>query len=179
VPFGEDPAAAVPAAALRPEKISDSLATVYPHLAGSDVDLLDRAFGATRFVYLRRGDAVTQAVSWLRAEQTGIWFGTERGVQQEPEQRPHFSYNAIRQLVQLAGAHNAAWREWFALAGARPHVVDYEDLDADPVGVIRGVLDFLGLKLLAGRQIAARHRRLADQLSARWVLRYRGEAPDH
>jgi len=28
----------------------------------------------TRFVYLRRADVVAQAVSWLRAEQTGTWY---------------------------------------------------------------------------------------------------------
>jgi LPS sulfotransferase NodH len=96
-------------------EVSDSLATAYPDLAGADIDLLDRAFGATRLIYLRRSDAVAKAVSWLRAEQTGICFETEQAIQQEPEQGPHFSYNAIRELAQLIGAHNAAWQEWVRL----------------------------------------------------------------
>jgi LPS sulfotransferase NodH len=56
-----------------------------------------------------------------------------------------------------------------------PHLVWYEELDADPVGVTRGVLDFLRLELPAGREILARHRRLADELNAQWIDRYRTE----
>lgn len=54
------------------DQVVDKLGTVYPDLAGEDVRLLDRAFGRTRFVYLRRDDVLAQAVSWLRAEQTDI-----------------------------------------------------------------------------------------------------------
>ena len=36
-----------------------------------------------------------------------------------------------------------------------------------------GVLAFLGLDLPAGREITARHRRLADELNARWIESYR------
>jgi trehalose 2-sulfotransferase len=39
-----------------------------------------------------------------------------------------------------------------------------------------GVLGFLGLGLPAGREITARHRRLADELNAQWIERYRREA---
>ena len=69
-----------------------------------------------------------------------------------------------------------AWRTWFASVGVRPHVVRYEDLDADPVGTAREVLDFLGLELPSGRPIETRNRRLADELNARWIDRYRAEA---
>lgn len=51
----------------------------------------------------------------------------------------------------------------------------YEDLDADPVGVAGEVLGFLGLKLPPGRPIETRHRRLADELNAEWIDRYRAE----
>jgi LPS sulfotransferase NodH len=47
------------------------LGRVFPDLAGDDAGLLERAFGRTGFVFLRRADVVAQAVSWLRAEQTG------------------------------------------------------------------------------------------------------------
>lgn len=49
----------------------------------------------------------------------------------------------------------------------------YEDLDADPVRVASGVLAFLGLDLPAGRAITVRHKRLADEISARWAAAYR------
>jgi trehalose 2-sulfotransferase len=156
-------------------EVVDNLAAVHPDLAGADAGLLNRAFGHTRFIYLRRGDVLAQAVSWLRAEQTSVWFEPERAEHEEPEQEPRFDFDGIHELVQLVDAHNAAWQGWFASVGARPHLVRYEDLDADPVGAVRGVLDFLGLELPAGREIVAQHRRLADRLNAQWINRYLAE----
>lgn len=153
------------------------LAPVYPDSAGSDISLLNRAFGRTRFVYLRRGDVVAQAVSLLRAEQTNVWFETE-WARQQPEQEPRFDFDQIDERVRLIQEHNTAWRQWFASAGVRPHLVRYEDLDGDPVTITRGVLDFLELELPAGREIVVQHRRLADELSTRWTDRYRLQAAE-
>jgi trehalose 2-sulfotransferase len=134
--------------------------------------LLNHAFGRTRFVYLRRGDVVAQAVSLLRAEQTNVWFETEQD-RQVPEQEPLFDFDLIRERIRLIEEHNRAWQEWFASAGIRPYPVRYEELDAAPVHVTRGVLDFLGLELPADREIMVRHKRLADKLNAQWIDMYR------
>lgn len=54
---------------------ADRLAARHPDLAGDDLRLLEREFGRRlRFVRLRRDDALAQAVSRLRAEQTGVWY---------------------------------------------------------------------------------------------------------
>jgi LPS sulfotransferase NodH len=156
-------------------EVVEKLATVRPDLVGSDVDLLNRAFGHVRFVYLRRGDVIAQAVSWLRAEQSNVWFETEQARPKEPEQEPYFDFNRIQDLVQIIDEHNEAWQGWFASAGIQPRLVCYEELDADPLGTTRGVLDFLGLELPAEREILVRHRRLADELNAQWIDRCRSE----
>ncbi|MFI7127333.1 Stf0 family sulfotransferase [Nonomuraea sp. NPDC050153] len=153
--------------------VVDRLGTVHPASAGHDVDLLERAFGRTRFVYLRRDDVLAQAVSWLRAEQTGIW---EAGGDAEPGgQAPGYDAAGIGELIERIGEHNAAWERWFASCGVRPHQVRYEDLDADQAGVTRGILAFLGLDLPEGRAITPGHRRQADELNAAWIERYRRE----
>jgi LPS sulfotransferase NodH len=154
------------------DEVTANLASVYPEDAGSDLGLLGAAFGRTRFVYLRRGDVVAQAVSLLRAEQTGVWFETARE-RQEPEGEPGFDFGQVRERVRLIEDHNAAWGEWFASVGIQPCLVQYEDLDADPVSVARSVLGFLGLGLPAGREVAVWHRRLADEVNARWIEDYR------
>lgn len=87
---------------------------------------------------------VAQAVSLLRAEQTGVWFETAQE-RQEPQGEPDFGFGQVRDLVRLIEDHNAAWGEWFASAGVQPCLVQYEDLDADPVRVASKVLAFLGL----------------------------------
>jgi trehalose 2-sulfotransferase len=155
------------------EEVVSNLATIYPDFTGTDIEVLNRAFGCTRFVYLRRSDVLAQAVSWLRAEQTGVWFQTAQRGAAQPEREPRFDFGRIRELARMIGEHNEAWRNWFASAGIRPHQVRYEDLDADPVGVTRGVLGFLGLELPPGREISAGHTRLADELNAEWIERYR------
>lgn len=154
------------------DEVITHLAPVYPSHAGSAARLLRAAFGRTRFVYLRRDDVVAQAVSLLRAEQTGVWVETidER---QEPVAELGFDFGEVRDLVQQIKEDNAAWEAWFAVGGIEPYRVLYEELDADPVGTASGVLTFLGLDLPAGHEITVRHKRLADELNAQWIESYR------
>lgn len=134
------------------DEVTAHLAAVYRDRAGSDSGLLEAAFGRTRFVYLRRGDVVAQAVSLLRAEQTGVWFETA-DERQEPAGEPVFDFGQVRDLVRQVVDHNAAWKQWFtAQVGIRPYTVLHEELDADPVRIASGVLGFLGLALPAGRR---------------------------
>lgn len=155
------------------DEILDDLGTVHPARAGSGAGLLDQAFGMTRFVHLRRGDVVAQAVSWLRAEQTGQWQEIDRARLAGPAPEPRFDADRIDDLIRTIDAHNRAWQEWFADAGIRPYPVRYEDIVDDPVGVTGNVLDFLGLELPPGVEIGVRHRRLGDILNVRWIDRYR------
>src|ERR1700680_227051 len=130
-------------------------------------------FGNTRFIYLRRDDVVAQAVSWLRAEQTNIWFETSVSHDQQPVQQPLFDHHQIEELHQLIIEHNAAWQHWFGTVGVEPHQVRYEDLDRDPVATTQRVLDYLEIELPVGRDVEVRHRRLAYQLNAQWIEHYR------
>jgi trehalose 2-sulfotransferase len=154
------------------EEMVDKLGDEDPDLIGADLNLLNRAFGPTRFVCLRRDDVVAQAVSWLRAEQTNVWHEADLSRQAQPAAEPQFDLGKIHELVQLVNEHNAAWREWFASVGVTPHPVRYEDLVADPVGVTRGILDYLGLELPPGHDIRARHRSLTDDVNTQWIDRY-------
>ncbi len=153
----------------------DRLGAAYPASACGDLDLLNLAFGHTRFIYLHRDDVLAQAVSWHRAEQTNVWHQTDQEESKRPEQEPRFDFDQICKLVQTIEEHNSAWRAWFASVGIQPYMVRYEDIDADPVGVAREILDFLGLKLPPGRLIETRHRRVADEVNAQWIDRYRAE----
>ena len=62
------------------------------------------------------------------------------------------THGQIQQLVNLIGAHNAAWREWFESAGIEPHPVRYAELAADPAGIAS---DVLGLRPLNWPSLAA------------------------
>ncbi|SNT63361.1 LPS sulfotransferase NodH [Asanoa hainanensis] len=137
--------------------------------SGSDLDLLTAAFGQLRFVHCWREDTVAQAVSWARAEQTQFWQHDDVPL---PDRSPRFDFALIDDLVRTIGAHNAAWRAWFAKFGVQAHSVRYEDLTTDIAGVTRGILDFLELSPAAGHAFVPRHRRQADELNRDWYARY-------
>jgi trehalose 2-sulfotransferase len=161
------------------DELVAKLTPLYPDLRGRDLDLLTAAFGRTRFVYLRRDDVVAQAVSWLRAEQSGAWYVGGRGEipgPREPERPPRYDPDRIRELVRTIEEHNAAWEDWFASAGVRPHRLSYDELAADMSGAVQGILDVLGVQLPDGRAITPRHHRQADDLNAQWTTRFRADA---
>jgi LPS sulfotransferase NodH len=155
------------------EEIVTKLGTVHRDIAGVDLELLTRAFGRIRFVYLWREDTVAQAVSWARAEQTHFW---QHGDTALPGHEPRFDFQQIQVLVQTIDAHNAAWRAWFAMFEVQPHLVRYEDLSADPAAVTRGILDFLGLHLSADPVLPPGTRRQANQLNHEWIAQFRAMA---
>lgn len=176
------------------DELTRKLGTVHPELTGQDLPLLNRVFGRTRFIWLRRDDLLAQAVSWLRAEQTRRWYiggngeivakDVDRVVdeqavdeQEVDEQAARFDPDRIGQLIRTAEQHNAAWREWFSSCGVRPYEVRYEDLDVDQTGVTHGILRFLGLDPADARPVVAQHVRQADALNEQWITRYRAERP--
>lgn len=143
------------------------LGAVHPDLAGADCELLTRAFGALRFVYLWRHDTISQAVSWARAEQSGFWQSGDAVTG-----ALRFDFELIDGLVKTVHEHNDAWRDWFDAHGITPHAVRYEDLVADMAGVVGDTLAFLGLDSPGGT-IVPQHRRQADEINVEWSSRYR------
>ncbi len=154
------------------KEVVDRLGTLHPDLVGADLELFRRVFGPTRFLYLRRHDVVAQAVSWLRAEQTNHWQDDDLIQPGQAEISPHFDAGEIQRLVRVIDEHNTGWRAWFTSVDVEPREVRYEDLADDPIGVTRGLLDYLGLDLPSGHEIRVQHRRRGDHLNADWIVRY-------
>ncbi|WP_415648662.1 Stf0 family sulfotransferase [Stackebrandtia soli] len=147
-----------------------STSTALDHLAS-----LTEAFGRVGFVYLRRENAVAQAVSWLRAEQTDTWYiggAGEIGGNGTNGGEPRFDASRIAELVGEIDDHNAGWVHWFDAHDVEPHVITYGGLDADPAGTTRGVLDHLGIELPPETSIRSRHHRQADALNDEWIERF-------
>jgi len=164
-------------------ELTTRLARLHPDLTGDELGLLEREFGTRiRFVQLRRDDVLAQAVSWLRAEQTGVWFiggkGEIGGGRAAPAGgRPAYDRDAITRIVRTIEEHNAGWEGWFEDYGIEPYRIRYEDLSADPSAVTLRVLDHLGLALPAGRHVTPSHQRQADRLNEEWADRYRLRPP--
>jgi LPS sulfotransferase NodH len=137
--------------------------------APSDKSLIGRHFPSPRFVWIRREDATAQAVSWAKAIQTGRWHHWDEHV---PPAAPVYDREQIDALEHEIAAHDAAWRTWFAENEIDPLPVRFEELVADPAGVTRAVLRFLGIAA-AGVPIAALTVPTNDLSSEDWLARHR------
>jgi LPS sulfotransferase NodH len=165
-------------------EVVNNLRELYTDPASADRDLLTRAFGPTRFIYLRRRDVVAQAVSRARAEQTNVWhiigdMPIGDGPAVPPAHAPRYDFAQIRTYTQEIDAQNQAWTAWFHTNGIQPHHVWYEDLAAAPVEMTHAILDFLQIEVPPHVRMSAHNQRLADGISTEWIARYHADLHTH
>jgi trehalose 2-sulfotransferase len=148
----------------------------------SDREHLAATFPDLRFVLLVRRDKVRQAVSYYRAIQTGVWWSI-RPETDEPRQTPApepqvavpvFDFEQIDHWVRALAEFESNWRRYLQDLGVKPFEVVYEDFAENYDSTILAVLDYLGISMPAGQEVAPpRLRKMADELSEEWVRRYR------
>jgi LPS sulfotransferase NodH len=151
------------------------LDVLYPRLPG-DVGRIERAFGPTLYVHLTRADKVAQAVSLLKAGQSGLWHRHSDGTWREGLDRPRpTSYVAtlIAQHVDELKRDDESWTSWFAENGITPVTIGYDGLVADPRSAVAGILSALGLDSSLAADVKPRTARLADDESLDWARRFR------
>jgi LPS sulfotransferase NodH len=142
------------------ERVIEGLA---PPVSQPDVESLEEAFGPLAFIHLTRQDVVAQAVSWVRAEQTGYWH---HGDTASPVPKPDLPRMA--DLVEEIYSHNALWKRWFATNHIQPHRLTYEALTRDPAGAIASIASHLGVAVPEVWRPESPHGKQADQTNAEW-----------
>jgi LPS sulfotransferase NodH len=159
------------------EFFCEKLAILHPGRL-SDRERFQHAFGTTLFLHLTRPDKVDQAVSYLKAQQTGLWHVAPDGSELErlaPHREPRYDGEDIRACVETMSAYDRDWNDWFAREGIEPLRISYDDLSADPIGILRHILDRLGLDQAAADSVRPGVRKLADSTNREWVARYLSE----
>lgn len=154
--------------------LSKRLELFYPGLP-SDSARFRSAFGPPRYLHLSREDKVTQAVSLLRAEQSGLWHVHADGTERErlkSGQAPAYDADELLELVTTLKEDDAAWTRWFAQQEVEPVRLTYEALSAEPQVVLGSVLSSLGLDPGIARTVEPRTAKLADSESCQWVTRF-------
>lgn len=145
-----------------------------------DTALMDRAFGPVRYIHLSRQDTVAQAISRLRAEQSGLWHRWENGGEVLAPQRPGgevYDGPALADHLLRLRDWEAGWQDWFAANRITPLRLRYEDLAATPQASLAQVLAFIGADPAIAVDVAVSNRKLADARSAEWAARFRAENP--
>lgn len=127
-----------------------------------------------RFINLTRADVLGQAISFVRASQTGAWISTK-----SEQREPAFEAAAITRAIRFMRQQDEKWEQLFEKAGIEPYRMAYETLVADMEGELAGLLRFLGIEHDAERvaRVVGRttsvHRKQRDGVSQEWRDRYR------
>lgn len=160
------------------DELSAMLDQIYPGLP-SDKARFERAFGRILYLHLSREDKLAQAVSLIKAEQTGLWHVAPDGTEIErvgPAQEAQYDFQRIgRELAELE-AYDDAWNVWFAEQGIAPLRIGYERLASDPAGTLISICESLGMQPPNVEDIRPGVAKLADATSLGWMRRYRLEA---
>jgi LPS sulfotransferase NodH len=159
------------------DEVSTLLDQVFPQLP-SDRARLERAFGRILYIHLSRDDKLAQAISLVKAEQTGLWHMAPDGTEIErlaPPEEPQYDFARINREVLELKSHDSAWNSWFAAQGIRPLRIGYETLSANPAAALIRICDALGVQPPNARDIAPGVAKLADETSLDWMRRYHSD----
>jgi len=127
-----------------------------------------------KLVRIRRRDMLAQAISWVRAQQTGQFSADKR-----PRAAPRYDPSAIRRLIVLLAEQAATWDRILAASGRAPLEIEYEHLVQDPQREVDRVARLMGVPLPA--PIVPAHVKVTiqrDDLTAVWRHRFLAEAGD-
>lgn len=116
------------------------------------------------FIHLTRRDKLAQAISLVRARQTGQWCSL-----QQEEVAPQYDFHGISEALQQIKAAEHSWEVFFADASVQPLRLVYEDFGKDTV---RQVLKFLGVQEMSDPIELPELHRQADALTQEWKTRY-------
>lgn len=144
----------------------------------NDIDRIESVLGPTTFMHLSRQDRLGQAISRLRAEQTGLWHRHADGSEMErlaPPKEPRYDLDAIARHIEELSALDAEWEQWFEQNKLEPSRITYDALSADPQKVLSEVLSSIGRDPTLAEQVETPTAKLADRESQEWRQRFLSE----
>lgn len=144
----------------------------------NDVARIETVFGSTTFVHLSREDWIDQAISLLRAEQTGLWHRNADGTELERRthsNEPEYDAEAIARHVDDLTALDSSWESWFQSQELQPLRITYDALSRDPQDVLSSVLSEIQCDPGIAKTVATPTAKLADSESEEWKKRFVNE----
>lgn len=159
------------------EGLTQRLRAVFPEEV-DDAALFESAFGLPVYVSLVREDKVAQAVSLVRAKQSGQWhLSSDGSVRQGGKTSKPISYDAQAIENEIAGLtrDDTAWQTWFERQNVTPLQVTYEDLATDPQTVVAQILTASGHNPALSQNVHPVTAKMADEESRQWMAQYRQE----
>jgi LPS sulfotransferase NodH len=159
------------------EELSGFLYKIFPQLP-SDKARLEAAFGNILYLHLLREDKLAQAVSLVKAEQSGLWHSDPDGTELErttPRREPEYDFDRIFREVEQLEQFDAAWISWFDQQNIKPFRVGYEILSANPAAELTRICSAIGVPAPHPDSLLPGVAKLSDAINADWMRRYRLE----
>lgn len=91
-----------------------------------------------KYIRLRRDDLLGQAISHVRAQQTGKWSSTGKS-----SRSARYDRGAIARHIARIAKDEARWSVFFARNGISPLPLAYHDVMSDPQGAVNAVAAYL------------------------------------
>lgn len=92
----------------------------------SPPELLEAVFPNLHYIWVLRVNKVRQAISHLKAMQTGFWASSHE-LTRKQKQEPEFDFAALEKTIAEFVLQDAAWAEFFTTYGISPFTIVYED----------------------------------------------------
>jgi hypothetical protein len=122
-----------------------------------------------QWIHIRRSDTVAQAVSHMRAHQTGAWNSEVAA-----SRPPAYDRAKIDAVIRRINRASDVWRRMVDEQRLDPIEVEYEQLASNYDAEVRRVISALGLPEVEVPPPPLR--RQADELNEAWTARYRAES---
>lgn len=106
----------------------------YRLIANNFRDLLPE-ITPTHVIQIVRRDQAAQAISYSRAIRSSAWFSDSTVGTKELE----YDFEHILDCEKSLSRQHESWKAIFSMTGTKPHVVHYEDLLRDRVGVFSAI----------------------------------------
>jgi LPS sulfotransferase NodH len=159
----------------------DDAARRLDNVYGGTADItarFEQAFGPVLYIHLSRDDKVAQAISLVRAQQSGLWHLNADGSVHEGVAVPApVTYDAqrIRELFDELTGDDAAWEDFFATRKIEPLRLTYETVTADPQSALARILAALGQDPEIANTIPVKTSKMGNATSTEWAARFRAE----
>jgi LPS sulfotransferase NodH len=161
-------------------ELSAILDTLYPGLP-SDRARLEHAFGPVLYLHVSRDDKLAQAISLVRARQSGLWHRAPDGTEIErlaPPQTPAYDFDHLSATLAELEAHDADWHRWFDAEGIDPLSLTYETLVENPAAALARICDALGQPAPDPATVIPATARLSDAVNESWAARFRQDVAE-
>ena len=159
-------------------ELSARLKALHPDLH-DDAALFEKSFGKILYIHLSRQDKIAQAVSLLRAEQSGLWHLAADGTERErlsPPQPVVYDSDRLAGFLKELETDDAAWAAFFARNRIEPMRLTYETMAAAPRVILARILSALGREPELAATVNPRTAKLADRTNLEWADRFRRES---